>query len=158
MIPSLLAASDVLGTGWFAADAAEAGAGKSVVVVGDGAVGLMGVLAAKQMGSEHIIAMSRHASRQALAREFGATDIVEERGAAGVAKVKELTGGFGAHSVIEAVGTQGSMMQAISGAGRVGTSATWEYHTTSNFQVESCSLVWSIPTVVRHQYDASYLS
>src|SRR5699024_7116233 len=113
MIPSLLAASDVLGTGWFAADAAEAGAGKSVVVVGDGAVGLMGVLAAKQMGSEHIIAMSRHASRQALARELGATDIVEERGAAGVAKVKELTGGFGAHSVIEAVGTQESMMQAI---------------------------------------------
>lgn len=113
MIPSLLAASDVLGTGWFAADAAEAGPGKTVAVVGDGAVGLMGVLAAKQMGAEQIIAMSRHAPRQQLAREFGATHIVEERGADGVAKIKELTNGLGAHSVIEAVGSQESMMQAI---------------------------------------------
>jgi threonine dehydrogenase-like Zn-dependent dehydrogenase len=113
LIPSLLAASDVLGTGWFAAVAAEVGPGKTVAVVGDGAVGLLGVLAAKQLGAERIIAMSRHASRQALAREFGATDIVEERGAEGVAKVKELTDGLGAHSVIEAVGTQESMMQAI---------------------------------------------
>jgi threonine dehydrogenase-like Zn-dependent dehydrogenase len=113
LIPSLLAASDVLGTGWFAAVAAEAGPGKTVAVVGDGAVGLLGVLAAKQLGAERIIAMSRHADRQALAREFGATDIVEERGDAGVARVKELTGGLGAHSVIEAVGTQESMMQAI---------------------------------------------
>jgi threonine dehydrogenase-like Zn-dependent dehydrogenase len=113
LIPSLLAASDVLGTGWFAAVAAEAGPGKTVAVVGDGAVGLLGILAAKELGAERIIAMSRHADRQALAREFGATDIVEERGDAGVAKVKELTGGLGAHSVIEAVGTQESMMQAI---------------------------------------------
>ncbi|MFD3811240.1 zinc-dependent alcohol dehydrogenase family protein [Rhodococcus sp. NPDC058639] len=113
LIPSLLAASDVLGTGWFAAVAAEAGPGKTVAVVGDGAVGLLGVLAAKQLGAERIIAMSRHADRQALAREFGATDIVEERGDEGVAKVKELTSGLGAHSVIEAVGTQESMMQAI---------------------------------------------
>ena len=113
LIPSLLAASDVLGTGWFAAVAAEAGPGKTVAVVGDGAVGLLGILAAKQLGAERIIAMSRHADRQALAREFGATDIVEERGDAGVAKIKELTGGYGAHSVIEAVGTQESMMQAI---------------------------------------------
>ncbi len=112
-IPSLLAASDVLGTGWFAAAAAEAGPGKTVAVVGDGAVGLLAVLAAKQMGAERIIAMSRHASRQALAREFGATDIVEERGAAGVARIKELTDGLGAHSVVEAVGSQESMMQAI---------------------------------------------
>lgn len=112
-IPSLLAASDVLGTGWFAAAAAEAGPGKTVAVVGDGAVGLLAVLAAKQMGAERIIAMSRHASRQALAREFGATDIVEERGDAGVARIKELTDGLGAHSVVEAVGTQESMMQAI---------------------------------------------
>jgi threonine dehydrogenase-like Zn-dependent dehydrogenase len=80
LIPSLLAASDVLGTGWFAATAAEAGPGKTVAVVGDGAVGLMGVLAAKQLGAERIIAMSRHADRQELAREFGATDIVVERG------------------------------------------------------------------------------
>ena len=113
LIPSLLAASDVLGTGWFAAVAAEAGPGKTVAVVGDGAVGLLGVLAAQQLGAERIIAMSRHADRQALAREFGATDIVTERGDAGVARIKELTGGLGAHSVIEAVGTQEAMMQAI---------------------------------------------
>ncbi|QIX51910.1 zinc-dependent alcohol dehydrogenase family protein [Rhodococcus sp. DMU1] len=113
LIPSLLAASDVLGTGWFGAVAAEAGPGKTVAVVGDGAVGLLAVLAAKQLGAERIIAMSRHEPRQRLAREFGATDIVTERGAAGVARIKELTGGLGAHSVVEAVGTQESMMQAI---------------------------------------------
>ena len=110
---SLLAASDVLGTGWFAALAAEAGPGKTVAVVGDGAVGLCGVLAAKRLGAERIIAMSRHADRQALAREFGATDIVEERGDAGVERIKEMTGGLGAHSTLEAVGTQESMLQAI---------------------------------------------
>ncbi|MFC7877812.1 zinc-dependent alcohol dehydrogenase family protein [Isoptericola sp. NPDC057391] len=113
LIPSLLAVSDVLGTGWFAAVAAEAGPGKTVAVVGDGAVGLMGVLAAKELGAERIIAMSRHADRQALARQFGATDIVEERGDDGVARIKELTGGLGAHSVIEAVGTQEAMTQAM---------------------------------------------
>lgn len=113
LIPSLLAASDVLGTGWFAALAAEVGPGKTVAVVGDGAVGLLGILAAKQLGAEKIIAMSRHADRQVLAREYGATDIVEERGEEGVERIKELTGGLGAHSVIEAVGTQESMMQAI---------------------------------------------
>ncbi|MFD7072624.1 zinc-dependent alcohol dehydrogenase family protein [Nocardioides sp. NPDC059952] len=113
LIPSLLAASDVLGTGCFGAVAAEAGPGKTVAVVGDGAVGLLAILAAKQLGAERIIAMSRHESRQRLALEFGATDIVEERGAEGVAKVKELTNGLGAHSVIEAVGTKESMMQAI---------------------------------------------
>ncbi|GHK05631.1 alcohol dehydrogenase [Streptomyces sp. Y2F8-2] len=116
LIPSLLAASDVLGTGWFGAVAAEAGPGKTVAVVGDGAVGLLAILAAKQLGAERIIAMSRHASRQKLAREFGATDIVTERGDEGVAGIKELTGGYGAHSVIEAVGTQESMMQAIRSA------------------------------------------
>lgn len=110
---SLLAASDVLGTGWFAALAAEAGPGKTVAVVGDGAVGLCGVLAAKQLGAERIIAMSRHPDRQALVREFGATDIVEERGDAGVERIKEMTGGLGAHSTLEAVGTQESMLQAI---------------------------------------------
>lgn len=113
LIPSLLAASDVLGTGWFAAVAAEVGPGKTVAVVGDGAVGLMGVLAAKQLGAERVIAMSRHNSRQKLAREFGATDIVEDRGNDGVRRIKELTDGLGAHSVIEAVGSQESMMQAI---------------------------------------------
>ena len=103
----------MLGTGWFAAVAAEAGPGKTVAVVGDGAVGLLGILAAKQLGAERIIAMSRHADRQALARRFGATDIVEERGSAGVARIRELTDGLGAHSTIEAVGTQESMTQAI---------------------------------------------
>jgi threonine dehydrogenase-like Zn-dependent dehydrogenase len=113
LVPSLLAASDVLGTGWFGAVAAQAGPGKTVAVVGDGAVGLLAVLAAKQLGAERIIAMSRHESRQALAREFGATDIVVERGDEGVERINELTDGLGAHSVIEAVGTQESMMQAI---------------------------------------------
>jgi threonine dehydrogenase-like Zn-dependent dehydrogenase len=113
LIPSLLAASDVLGTGWFGADAAAVGPGKIVAVVGDGAVGLCAVLAARQMGAERIIAMSRYEDRQKLALEFGATDIVTERGEEGVAKIKELTDGLGAHSVIEAVGSQESMMQAI---------------------------------------------
>ncbi|WJK36689.1 zinc-dependent alcohol dehydrogenase family protein [Solwaraspora sp. WMMA2065] len=113
LVPSLLAASDVLGTGWFGAVAAQAGPGRTVAVVGDGAVGLLGVLAAKQLGAERIIAMSRHTSRQKIALEYGATDIVTERGDEGVARVRELTGGLGAHSVIEAVGTQESMLQAI---------------------------------------------
>lgn len=113
LLPSLLAASDVLGTGWFGAVAAQAGPGRTIAVVGDGAVGLLGVLAARRLGAERVIAMSRHAPRQALAREFGATDVVAERGDDGVARVKELTGGLGAHGVIEAVGTQESMMQAI---------------------------------------------
>src|SRR3954454_7838317 len=113
LVPDLLALSDVMGTGWFAAEAANVQPGNTVAVVGDGAVGLLGVLAAKQMGAERIIAMSRHEARQQLARDFGATDIVAERGEEGVAKIKELTDGLGAHSVIEAVGTQESMMQAI---------------------------------------------
>jgi threonine dehydrogenase-like Zn-dependent dehydrogenase len=113
LVPGLLAASDVLGTGWFAAVAAEAGPGKTVAVVGDGAVGLLGVLAAQQLGAERIIAFSRHEDRQRLAREFGATDVVTTRGDEGVAAVEELTNGLGAHSVIEAVGTQESMMQAV---------------------------------------------
>lgn len=113
MIPSLLTTSDVLGTGWFAADAAQVSPGSTVVVVGDGAVGLLGVLSSRQMGAERIIAISRHASRQKLAREFGATDIVAERGDEGVARIKELTNGIGADSVLECVGTQESMQQAI---------------------------------------------
>ena len=113
LVPHFLAASDVLGTGWFAAVAAEVGPGKTAAVVGDGAVGLLSVLAARHLGAERIIAMSRHESRQKLALDFGATDIVPERGDDGVAVIKELTNGLGAHSVIEAVGTQESMMQAI---------------------------------------------
>jgi threonine dehydrogenase-like Zn-dependent dehydrogenase len=113
LVPGLLAASDVLGTGWFGAVAAQVGPGKTVAVVGDGAVGLLGVLAARQLGAERIVAMSRHEPRQQLAREFGATDVVTERGDDGVARIKDLTDGLGAHSVIEAVGTQESVMQAI---------------------------------------------
>jgi threonine dehydrogenase-like Zn-dependent dehydrogenase len=113
MLPSLLTTSDVLGTGWFAADAANVKPGSTVVVVGDGAVGLLAVLSAKQMGAGRIIAMSRHDSRQKLAGEFGATDIVAERGDEGVARIKELTDGIGADAVLECVGTHDSMMQAI---------------------------------------------
>ena len=113
LLPSLLTISDVLGTGWFAADAANVKPGSTTVVVGDGAVGLLGVLSAKQMGAERIVAMSRHKQRQQFAEEFGATEIVTERGDKGVARIKELTGGIGADSVLECVGTEESMMQAI---------------------------------------------
>src|SRR5213594_1365233 len=113
LIPSFLAVSDVMGTGWFAAVAANVQPGATVAVVGDGAVGLLGVLSAKQMGAGRIIAMTRHDSRQKLAREFGATDIVTERGDEGVARIKELTKGIGADSALECVGTQESMTQAI---------------------------------------------
>ncbi len=113
LIPSLLTASDVLGTGWFAADAANVKPGSTVAVVGDGAVGLLGVLAAKQLGAERIIAMSRHEPRQQLAWEFGATDIGTERGNAGIARIMDLTNGIGADSVLECVGTQEATMQAI---------------------------------------------
>ena len=116
LIPSLLTLSDVMGTGWFAADAANVKPGITVVIVGDGAVGLLAVLSAKQMGAGRIIAVSRHAPRQKLAREFGATDIVAERGDAGIARIKELTDGLGAESVLECVGTQESMIQAIRSA------------------------------------------
>jgi threonine dehydrogenase-like Zn-dependent dehydrogenase len=113
LLPSLLAVSDVLGTGWYAADAARVQAGSTVAVVGDGAVGLMGILAAKQMGAERIIAMSRHKARQELAMEYGATDIVTERGDAGVAQIKAMTKNVGADAVLECVGTNESMHQAI---------------------------------------------
>ena len=113
VVASLLAASDVLGTGWFGAVAAQAGPGKTIAVVGDGAVGLSAVLAAKALGAEKVIAFSRHEDRAALAREFGADVVIAERGEEGAAKVKELTGGYGAHGVVEAVGNQLSMNQAI---------------------------------------------
>src|SRR6266478_1878870 len=113
LVPSLLTLSDVMGTGWFAADAAHVKPGRTVAVVGDGAVGLLGVLSTKLMGAERIIAMSRHEKRQAIAREFGATDIVTERGDDGAARIREMTDGIGADAVLECVGTQESMMQAI---------------------------------------------
>jgi threonine dehydrogenase-like Zn-dependent dehydrogenase len=119
LVPSLLATSDVFGTGWFAAEAANVRPGTTVAVVGDGAVGLLAVLSAKAQGAERIIAMSRHASRQKLAREFGATDIVTERGTEGVERIRELTRGVGADAVLECVGTQESLQQAI-GAARPG--------------------------------------
>jgi threonine dehydrogenase-like Zn-dependent dehydrogenase len=124
MLASLLTLSDVMGTGHHAARSAGVGKGSTVVVVGDGAVGQCAVLASKRLGAERIIAMSRHADRQALALEFGATDIVAERGDDGVAKVKELLGAaLGADSVLECVGTKESMQQAIDSTrpgGRVG--------------------------------------
>ncbi len=113
LVPGLLTTSDVLGTGWFAALAAGVKPGMTVAVVGDGAVGLLGVLSARQMGAERIVAMSRHEARQGLARTFGATDIVEERGDEGVARIRDMTDGIGADAVLECVGTQEAMMQAI---------------------------------------------
>ncbi len=113
LIPSLLALSDVMGTGWYAAKAAAVAPGSTAVVVGDGAVGLSGVIAAKELGAERIIVMSRHEARQKLALEFGATDIVTERGEEGIARVREMTKGVGADSVLECVGTQQSMQQAL---------------------------------------------
>src|SRR3954462_1913140 len=104
LMPSLLTLTDVMGTGHHAARAARVSPGKIAAVVGDGAVGLCGVIAAKRLGAERIIIMGRHADRIALAREFGATDVVEERGEAGIARVREMTGGLGAHAVLECVG------------------------------------------------------
>jgi threonine dehydrogenase-like Zn-dependent dehydrogenase len=126
LMPSLLTLSDVMGTGHHAAVTAKVGPGKKVAIVGDGAVGLCGVIAARRLGAEQIIILGRHADRIALAKEFGATDIVSERGDAAVERVRELTGGFGVHSVLECVGLEDSMHTAISIArpggavGRVG--------------------------------------
>jgi hypothetical protein len=113
LMPSLLTLSDVMGTGHHAAVVAKVGLGKSVAVVGDGAVGLCGVIAAKRLGVEQIIIMGRHPDRIALAKEFGATDVVTERGEEAVERVRELTGGFGAHSVLECVGHGQAMATAI---------------------------------------------
>jgi threonine dehydrogenase-like Zn-dependent dehydrogenase len=113
LIPSLLALSDVMATGWHAAISAGVAPGMSVVVVGDGAVGLSGVLAAAQLGATTIIAMSRHSDRQKVATEFGATHIVAERGEAGLAQVRELTEGIGADAVLECVGTEEARLQAV---------------------------------------------
>jgi threonine dehydrogenase-like Zn-dependent dehydrogenase len=113
LVPSVLALSDVMCTGWHAAVCADVRPGSTVVVVGDGAVGLSGVLAAAQLGAGRVIAMSRHADRQAIAREFGATDVVAERGDAGVEAVLELTRGVGADAVLECVGTDDSVVQAL---------------------------------------------
>jgi threonine dehydrogenase-like Zn-dependent dehydrogenase len=126
LMPSLLTLSDVMGTGHHAAIIAQVAPGKSVAVVGDGAVGLCGVIAAKRLGAEQIIVLGRHADRIALAKDFGATDVVSERGDAAVERVRELTHGYGVHSVLECVGLEQAMNTAISIArpggavGRVG--------------------------------------
>ena len=126
LMPSLLTLSDVMGTGHHAALAAKVARGKTVAVVGDGAVGLCGVIAARRLGAERIVMLGRHPDRIALAREFGATDIVSERGDAAIERVRELTGGFGAHSVLECVGYEESTRTALSivrpggAVGRVG--------------------------------------
>ncbi len=124
MVPGLLTLSDVMATGWHAAVSADVRPGSTVVVVGDGAVGLCGVLAAVEMGAERVVAMSRHEPRQALAREFGATDVVAERGDEGVEAVYELTDGIGADAVLECVGTHGSVEQALRSA-RPGATVGW---------------------------------
>ena len=113
LLPSLLALSDVMGTGHHAALAARVGPGSTVAVVGDGAVGLCGVLAARRLGAERVVAMSRHAARQEIARSFGATDVVEARGEDGAAAVVEVLGGIGADAVLECVGTKDAMDQAL---------------------------------------------
>jgi threonine dehydrogenase-like Zn-dependent dehydrogenase len=126
LMPSLLTLSDVMGTGHHAAITAKVAPGRTVAVVGDGAVGLCGVIAAKRLGAEQIIIMGRHPKRIALAREFGATDVVSERGDEAVERVRELTNGFGVHSVLECVGTEQAMLTAVSivraggAVGRVG--------------------------------------
>src|SRR5881398_3626259 len=114
LMPSLLTLSDVMGTGHHAAVAAQVGPGKSVAVVGDGAVGLCGVIAARRLGAEQIIILGRYADRIALAKEFGATDVVSERGDEAIERVRELTDGFGVHSVLECVGLEQSMLTAVS--------------------------------------------
>ena len=125
-MPSLLTLSDVMATGHHAALAARVGVGKTVAVVGDGAVGLCGVIAARRLGAERIIMLGRHPDRIALAKEFGATDVVSERGDQAVERVRELTDGFGVHSVLECVGYEQSTRTALSVArpggaiGRVG--------------------------------------
>ena len=126
LMPSLLTLSDVMGTGHHAARAAKVGPGKTVAVVGDGAVGLCGVIAARRLGAEQIILLGRHPDRIALARDFGATDIVSERGEEAIQRVRDLTGGLGAHSVLECVGLGQATVTALSIArpggavGRVG--------------------------------------
>jgi len=126
LMPAVLSLSDVMGTGHHAARVARVAAGRSAAVIGDGAVGLCGVLAAKRLGAERVILLGRHPDRIALGREFGATDIVSERGAEATERVMELTGGLGVHSVLECVGTEQAMNDAVAIArpggaiGRVG--------------------------------------
>jgi threonine dehydrogenase-like Zn-dependent dehydrogenase len=137
LMPSLLTLSDVMGTGHHAAITARVRPGGTVAVVGDGAVGICGILAAKRLGAEQIIIMGRHADRIALAREFGATDVVSERGQEGIARVRELTKGFGAQSVLECVGTEQAMdtcMAIVRPGGAVGRVGVPHYETIKGAQ------------------------
>jgi threonine dehydrogenase-like Zn-dependent dehydrogenase len=113
LMPSLLTLSDVMGTGHHAAVVARVGRGKNAAIIGDGAVGLCGVIAAKRLGAEQIIIMGRHPDRIALAKQFGATDVVSERGEAAIERVRKLTGGYGVHSVLECVGTDQAMLTSV---------------------------------------------
>jgi threonine dehydrogenase-like Zn-dependent dehydrogenase len=113
LMPSLLTLSDVMGTGHHAARAARVEPGRTVAVVGDGAVGLCGVIAARRLGAEQIVVLGRHPQRTALAQEFGATDVVRERGEEAVERVRELTGGRGVHCVMECVGLEQSLLTAL---------------------------------------------
>ena len=133
LMPSLLTLTDVMGTGHHAAVTAEVGAGKNVAVVGDGAVGLCGVIAAKRLGAEQIILLGSNAERVALGQEFGATDVVRERGEEAVERVRELTGGVGAHSVLECVGLEQAVVTALEIArpgGAIGRVGVPEHDTT----------------------------
>ena len=137
LMPSLLTLSDVMGTGHHAAVVSRVRKGGTVAVVGDGAVGLCGVLAAKRLGAEQIIIMGRHEQRIALARQFGATDAVSERGEEGVARIRELTKGFGAQSVLECVGTEQAMatsMGVVRPGGAVGRVGVPHYEAISGAQ------------------------
>ncbi len=155
LIPSLLTLSDVMGTGWFAAVAARVRPGMTVAVVGDGAVGLLGVLSARQMGAERIIAMSRHETRQRLATEFGATDVVADRGDDGVARIMEMTGGIGADAVLECVGTGESMQQAIRSTRPGGFVGFVGVPHGVEVQGPSCSAATSACTAARRRCGAS---
>jgi threonine dehydrogenase-like Zn-dependent dehydrogenase len=152
LVPNLVALSDVMGTGWFASDAANVKLGATVAVVGDGAVDLLGILSAKEMGAERIIAMSRHEARQKLAREFGATDIVTERGDAGVARIKELTGSVPTRC--SSASARGSRLcRRFAPPGREGTLATSASRTGSSSTAKSCSIVTSTSMVAQPRSD-----
>ena len=155
LIPSLLTLSDVMATGWFAAVSSGVQPGMTVAVVGDGAVGLCGVLAAAEMGAERVIAMSRYETRQQLAKEFGATEIVVERGDEGIARIKDLTDGIGADAVLECVGTNDSMLQALRSTRPGGIVGYVGSPTESSCRSRRCSSPTSVCAVVPPPYASS---
>jgi threonine dehydrogenase-like Zn-dependent dehydrogenase len=136
-MPSLLTLSDVMGTGHHAAMVARVARGRAAAVIGDGAVGLCGVIAAKRLGAEQIILMGRHSDRLALGRAFGATDVVTERGQEAIARVRDLTNGLGVHAVLECVGTDHAMDTAVGIAragGAIGRVGVPDYETVPSAQ------------------------